>query len=229
MADCVTSASPSISLFKKQFGETAARAIVTIFVDNVCQFFNTVRVMSDAQMAQTVDLIIQEYHYFKPDDFKICFNKAMTNKYGAEGKVFDRIDGSVILSWLAIHAEQRVETAQYLSDQLHLQTKNDSSIDSMSQEGLKELRKVIESIESKSKEIVNKPFVERKQQQQSESDKMVQQWLKDFDEKYDKKIESKMKIKVVLIEGKTLDHNLYLDYRLKQHVQQVLEKNNEKK
>ena len=45
--------------------------------------------MSAVQVAQTADLVIEEFYYLKPDDFKLCFTQA---KKGIYGKLYDRID-----------------------------------------------------------------------------------------------------------------------------------------
>ena len=67
-------------------------------------FFNVGKIMNDNQAAQTADLIIEEYYFLKPDDFKLCFNRA---KKGLYGKVYDRIDGAVILEWLGRYEKER--------------------------------------------------------------------------------------------------------------------------
>ena len=42
-----------------------------IIID-VVMFFNVGKIMNDNQAAQTADLIIEEYYFLKPDDFKLC-------------------------------------------------------------------------------------------------------------------------------------------------------------
>ena len=74
-----------------------------IIID-VVMFFNVGKIMNDNQAAQTADLIIEEYYFLKPDDFKLCFNRA---KKGLYGKVYDRIDGAVILEWLGRYEKER--------------------------------------------------------------------------------------------------------------------------
>ena len=74
--------------------------VLNDFVD----FFNVGTSIGAVQVAQTVDLIIDEYYFFKPDDFKLCFNRA---KKGLYGKVYDRIDGAVILEWLGRYEKER--------------------------------------------------------------------------------------------------------------------------
>jgi len=68
--------------------------------------------MNDIQAAQTADLIIDEYYFFKPDDFKLCFTRA---KKGLYGKVYDRIDGQIIFDWLNSYCKDRLNEAENMS------------------------------------------------------------------------------------------------------------------
>lgn len=70
--------------------------------------------MGAVQVASTADLIIEEYYFLKPDDFKLCFTRA---KKGYYGKVFDRIDGQVIFEWLNQYTNDRMTTASDTSIQ----------------------------------------------------------------------------------------------------------------
>lgn len=80
--------------------------------------------MGAVQMAQTADLIIDEYFFLKPDDFKLCFSNA---KKGIYGKVYDRIDGQVIFEWLNAYNRDRALEAESLSVNEAAKYKNDPS------------------------------------------------------------------------------------------------------
>ena len=88
----------------KEFGETHLRGFMVKVLNDLVDFFNVGKSIGAVQVAQTVDLIIDEYYFFKPDDFKLCFNRA---KKGLYGKVYDRIDGAVILEWLGRYEKER--------------------------------------------------------------------------------------------------------------------------
>ena len=102
--DVFQSPSCSIAVMNKNFGETKLRAFMAKIIIDVVMFFNVGKIMNDNQAAQTADLIIEEYYFLKPDDFKLCFNRA---KKGLYGKVYDRIDGAVILEWLGRYEKER--------------------------------------------------------------------------------------------------------------------------
>ena len=85
--------------------------------------------MNDVQMAQTADLILDEFYYLNIEDFKLCFNMAKSGKFG---KVYDRIDGQVIMDWLSTYLNMRIETVVSGNEQKHasvkIQEKNAKSI-----------------------------------------------------------------------------------------------------
>lgn len=53
--------------------------------------------MDKFQVADTINLIIDEYPHYTMYDFKLFFKRA---KLGDYGEIYGRIDGQVILSWL---------------------------------------------------------------------------------------------------------------------------------
>lgn len=87
--------------------------------------------MNDQQIKQTSQLIISEYWFLKPEDFKLCFNQA---KKGHYGKVFDRIDGMVIMEWLNQYCQQRTEVADDINFQKHDQIKYQTEIENRDRE-----------------------------------------------------------------------------------------------
>ena len=58
--------------------------------------------MNDVQVALTADLIIDRFYYLKLEEIKLCFRNAM-----ASGKIYDRLDGNIILGWLNEYDAQR--------------------------------------------------------------------------------------------------------------------------
>lgn len=112
--DVFDSPSCSIALINKEFGEQHLRAFMVKVLNDILDFFSIGRTMGAIQVATTADLIIEEYYFLKPDDFKLCFNRA---KKGYYGKVYDRIDGQVIFEWLNAYTNDRMTTASDTSIQ----------------------------------------------------------------------------------------------------------------
>lgn len=108
----VAAATPTLAKIKNEASETDARALLYIAVCEVCDFFNVGKNMNDTQIGVTVDLILELFWYFKLEEVKYCFRRAM-----ARGKLFDRLDGNIIIGWLREYDAERTEEAIRLSDQ----------------------------------------------------------------------------------------------------------------
>lgn len=98
----VVGPTPTIAKIKNEASEIDARALLYIAVCEVCDFFNVGKTMSDAQVALTVDIIIEQFHHLKLDEIKFCFRRAMTRE-----QLYDRIDGNIICRWLESYEKER--------------------------------------------------------------------------------------------------------------------------
>lgn len=121
LTDAINSISPGLSVYRKHAGETKSRALVVLILADLVKFFNVGKAMNDIQMAQTADLIFDEFYYLNIEDFKLCFNMAKSGKFG---KVYDRIDGQVIMDWLSTYLNMRIETVVSGNEQKHASIKS---------------------------------------------------------------------------------------------------------
>lgn len=72
-------------------------------------FYSTNGTMDPVQITDTIHLVLEEYPHYKPEDFKLFFKMA---KKGYFGQVFGRIDGEVVMNWLAKYDIHRDTQAQ---------------------------------------------------------------------------------------------------------------------
>ena len=107
----VAAKTPTLAKIKKSASETEARALLYIALCELADFFNVGKNMSDTQIALTVDLILESFWYFKLEEIKYCFRRAMMRE-----KLFDRLDGNIIIGWLREYDAERTEEAMSLSD-----------------------------------------------------------------------------------------------------------------
>lgn len=129
MSDIVASESLSIALIPP----TESKTVLVFLINDISEFLNIKDTLNPNQILSTIDLILEEYGYMKPEDFKLCFNQA---KKGFYGTVYNRIDGQVILTWLKEYAIGRVEffeqhnskKVQKLNDARGLKTENMHSL-----------------------------------------------------------------------------------------------------
>jgi hypothetical protein len=118
-------ASPNKSLIRvtEDVGELGIRALLSYAIIDLIEFFNIGKPMTDVQIAQTIELIMDDDNLMrlKIDDFKLCFNRI---KAGYYGQVYDRLDGQVILLWLTRYFNERLDIADNQSYSQHNEIKN---------------------------------------------------------------------------------------------------------
>ena len=86
-------------------------------------FFNIGKSMDEHQVMETSFLIWQTYPAMGIQEIYFVFNQAKKGKYG---KIYDRIDGSIIFEWFNSFWEERLNAAEGLSYQDHISSKERS-------------------------------------------------------------------------------------------------------
>ena len=137
-----------LSVIRKEITLAGARAILVIAINELVSFFNVGKTMNDVQVALTADLIIDRFYYLKLEEIKLCFHNAMVS-----GKVYDRLDGNVILGWLNEYDAQRDEIVSSLSiNEAHEQNNNSHGM--FYEEYIKHLTERIENGDEKAKALL---------------------------------------------------------------------------
>lgn len=116
----VAARTPTLAKIKNQISLNDARALLSIAICEVCDFFNVGKNMNDTQIAITVDLILESFWHLKLEEIKYCLRRAMMRE-----KLFDRIDGNIIIGWLREYDAERTEEAMRISDQKASQELNE--------------------------------------------------------------------------------------------------------
>lgn len=106
----VASPTPTLAKIKNEASLADARSMVALAICDLCSFLNVGKNMNDKQIARTADMIIERFWYFKVEELKFCFNRAMRTE-----KIFDRIDGNIILQWLEDYDVERTNVAADIS------------------------------------------------------------------------------------------------------------------
>ena len=84
-------------------GQVRAFAIVSAAIISYLDYINRRELMTDLQIAETAQLICEEYGWLKVDDIALLIRMAKKNKFG---KTFN-IDGQVIFGWIEEYVAQR--------------------------------------------------------------------------------------------------------------------------
>lgn len=177
--EAIKSPSPAIGFFF-QDSPVKTKAILTLLIADLVKWFNVGKTMNDFQIGQTINLILDDdkIKCFKPEDFKLCFERM---KKGFYGKSYDRIDGQIIFEALYQYLEERQAEAEQISIDRH---KELSKIEKgeVNPEGLKKLaevmRKAIGEVEKSepAKEVKKEP----KKIEKSERDIFIQNCFAEF-------------------------------------------------
>ena len=94
---------------KRECGEMKLQALMVKWMNSFLRFYSVNGAMDAVQVADTINLIIDTYPHYKQEDFKLFFNMA---KKGMFGQVYGRMDGEVIMNWMAKYDIHRDTVAQ---------------------------------------------------------------------------------------------------------------------
>ena len=155
--------SPSLATLKKYQSEMVAALILCKIIKQTASFFNVGGAINDQQIQETAVLIMDTYHFLNITDFVLCFKMAKQGKFG---KLFDRLDGAIVLGWLEEYNELRLIEAQNNS-QKKANKRKASQMNSGSSiyKALKDCMNVKDSIKEEPKEVVkmtNQEFKEKR-------------------------------------------------------------------
>ena len=99
---------PSLAQIKKRFDSDFVQAYIEGWIVNIREFINVGKKMTDEQTEETAMFIVDEYYNLNLADISYIFKNAKIGKYG---KIYDRLDGQIILSWFEEHFSKRCSAA----------------------------------------------------------------------------------------------------------------------
>ena len=93
----------------RAFGDMKLQALMVKGMNRFLRVYSVSGAMDAVQVADTINLIVETYPHYKQEDFKLFFNMA---KKGMFGQIYGRMDGEVIMNWLAKYDIHRDTVAQ---------------------------------------------------------------------------------------------------------------------
>lgn len=201
----------SLVSIKKNEGETFVIAFLIKMINHAISSFNVTNSMNGIQVTQVARSILKMYWGYKISDFKLCFDRAKNGFYGTN---FNRIDQEIVMGWIHSYSIERDEEIALIR-----QTEsNDKKADAKSFSN--EVTEVILPILKNSVERIS--INEKKQDSKSlsartETDKLANKWMSQFDKYHDKKQIVKGGIRFIRRYGKLMDLTEFLDYKLSQY------------
>lgn len=229
-----------ISIILNDEHDLAIQALTNIMIDDVAKFINVGKTMNGSQLKETVGIVVRKYKYYKPEDFKSCFERI---KEGYYGQMYDRFDGQIILQCLEKYDVGRCTEIEGLHAKINSDLKSNpvpgllqqlteaasGKTDNTFKYNITKLREYLDNqkkeresakINIAKTELVHNPIVD-----------MHQDWIKQFDKLWYKqknrtarmvykygKVKSLFKKDYGKIVNRMLDINSYLEHKQWQYV-----------
>lgn len=195
----IESDTPSFALINRIEGDDRLSvAYLVKLINEVVEHFNIGKTMNDMQVMNTAKFILAEYGQYKLDDFIFCFDRAKKGKYGI---VYDRIDGHVLFEWIEKYLHERFEEVE------NIRINEKKALDKTEREDLEAIPMPDYVKEIIPKKTIKEPEV--KQLNQTEQQKRINEWIREFDLEA---IEIGSK-KYYLKDFAKMDISEYLEYR----------------
>lgn len=113
---------PSLSKIEIKDGRQKCEQIIAIIIDDLVRFFNLKITINDEQLAFTSELIFDKYKHYSVSQL-LYFSRMV--KSAEIGKVYDRIDGAMIMEWLQIFDERRADSVKQAFDKRYAKTQRE--------------------------------------------------------------------------------------------------------
>lgn len=105
---CLNSYAPSIGQLKSAFGEYHIEAYIEGWIVNLREFLSVGKGMTDAQSREAAMLIVATFPNLNIADVNLIFKRI---KLGRLGKIYDRLDGQVLLEMFDLYFTERCNEA----------------------------------------------------------------------------------------------------------------------
>lgn len=106
---------PTLGSLKRRYGEEFVEAYLETWIIGMTEWVNIGKNMSEGQIRETASFILEDYIYLTLADINLVFKRAKKSFYG---KIYDRLDGQIILDWFSkYHNERCIAGADYSINQ----------------------------------------------------------------------------------------------------------------
>lgn len=108
----ITADSPCLWEMRKFMGAVKTKAFLIYALLWLSDLINVERFLTEVQMSEIADDVIEEYGYLKPEELKYIFKKAVR-----KNKIFGRLDYAVVMSWIEDYDAERTGYCINISSQ----------------------------------------------------------------------------------------------------------------
>jgi len=96
----------SLAAIRKKVGKNISLNVLKVWLINLNDFLNISRKMNPAQIEETVNLIYDEFYYFKVSDIALLMKRIKTGYYG---QFYESLDGMKLMDMFYQYAQERVD------------------------------------------------------------------------------------------------------------------------
>lgn len=111
LSDAVSNKGSTIRTLNKYYEESDVKGFIVLQIGFLSKQFNVGKTLDGPQILTIADLIIQRKSHLKFADLKLCFDNMVTGVYG---KMFDRIDASIIFECIE---KYEIEKSDFLTQE----------------------------------------------------------------------------------------------------------------
>lgn len=161
----------------------ATKTLLFTIITDLCRSFNILNTMSAEQIMNCVQDLVFDFPDLTIRDYKL-FSRMATG--GSFGKSFNRIDKAVVYEWLNLYCDAQFKHVE----NEHINQKHKGFDLSKQEPELVQLLSEAVKGAKEAKEQQKSPII----REPSETDKIIQQWLKEFDEIFQKQTKGAVKV-----------------------------------
>ena len=164
----------------EKYGPEVTKVWIFDQLSDYALFVNAGKNFSKEQLNQTADLIMMAYSNFHMTDFKLFFTRC---KLGHYGKLFDVLDGQILLGWLAEYKNDRITAAEQISIQEAHQFKQlekEPMNLNTSQEYIDAIKAILSEVKPSNDNQVQKTKNVTQKRSHAEWDRLQKRWMKQF-------------------------------------------------
>ncbi len=114
---------PNLWEVRNSIGETKTRAVVVYALAWLAQLVNVERNLTDVQIGEIASDMINDYGYFKVEEIKYIFKRAVKSE-----KFFGRLDYNIVMGWIKDYDNERTEHCIDISNQEETEKSNRISV-----------------------------------------------------------------------------------------------------
>ena len=202
MEGVVSSGDQTIAEIGQQGGHKITVAYIVLILKEVWVLCDSA--FSSETITQLAIMLINEYSHFKPKEFIVIIQNGIAGKYG---KTYGRVSATTIMEWAYQYSSERQGHYFGLTHNKGFKDGKSSHIEANSvTEGLKKLAGDLSAERPKTKKI---------KADQSDGDRLMQGWLREFDKIYDLN-PGDSAIRFIAYNGEMMNIDEFLKYKLDQ-------------